>query len=115
MYCWSQLKVSFKNKYLPAYFSGGNNISLIPLHLLTLLLLLQELGLLLVLVAVAILTYSSLVYFAEKEGKDAIRVLLVEENIKSLGKGSKKITEESVTTFHLGLPPPASPSVTKVR
>ena len=24
----------------------------------------------------------------------------------SLGKGSKKKTEESVTTFHLGLPPP---------
>ena len=31
---------------------------------------LQELGLLLVLVAVAILTYSSLVYFAEKEIPD---------------------------------------------
>ena len=30
----------------------------------------QELGLLLVLVAVAILTYSSLVYFAEKEIPD---------------------------------------------
>ena len=29
----------------------------------------QELGLLLVLVAVAILTYSSLVYFAEREGQ----------------------------------------------
>jgi hypothetical protein len=30
----------------------------------------QELGLLLVLVAVAILTYASLVYFAEKENND---------------------------------------------
>ena len=33
---------------------------------------LQELGLLLVLVAVAILTYSSLVYFAEKEVPDRV-------------------------------------------
>ena len=32
----------------------------------------QELGLLLVLVAVAILTYSSLVYFAEKEIPDGL-------------------------------------------
>ena len=34
---------------------------------------LQELGLLLVLVAVAILTYSSLVYFAEKEVPEGIK------------------------------------------
>ena len=40
----------------------------------------QELGLLLVLVAVAILTYSSLVYFAEKEGMD-----------DQVGRGSKEV------------------------
>ena len=36
---------------------------------------LQELGLLLVLVAVAILTYSSLVYFAEKEVPEGMNMI----------------------------------------
>jgi hypothetical protein len=42
----------------------------------------QELGLLLVLVAVAILTYASLVYFAEKENNDGKSCNISNDRVK---------------------------------
>ena len=60
------------------------------------LLLLQELGLLLLLVAVAILTYSSLVYFAERGQKDVGKRISTEKKTKkrNLLKKREKKREE---------------------
>ena len=49
---------------------------------------LQELGLLLVLVAVAILTYSSLVYFAEKEVPEGIKMISYDHESSNMSQVS---------------------------
>ena len=64
----------------------------------------QELGLLLVLVAVAILTYSSLVYFAEKEtpdDKNCTGILNVDRSWREIAQGKTSFQEKKSPTFEL--------------